>query len=231
MFSAYIVDFLGRPLHSVLECFLQTYVQGIVSRRYTSVPFPLTSQEPYCPMPILASVLFMAWMFFYSLSSSIARTSSIASFSAVFARPTSCVEQISRVPSLSLWASKISSVFWTTDHEFSQSVPIYSYYLLWLKYLISEYKHHSNNCMSFRKQVTYPACLERANYTHGEPNRRITVWNSAQWERDVETAFQEYICEISLSNFSKKFDSKKLLMPSTNRVWEIQRGLADYRKK
>ena len=111
MCSAYIVDLLGRHLHSVLECLLQTDVQGIVARRCTSIPFPQTSQEPYCPMSILASALFMAWMFFYYFSSSIARTSAIAFFSAVSARPTSCVEQISRAPSLILWASKISSVF------------------------------------------------------------------------------------------------------------------------
>ena len=66
---------------------------GNCLRRCTSIPFPQTSQEPYCPMSILASALFMAWMFFYYFSSSIARTSAIAFFSAVSARPTSCVEQ------------------------------------------------------------------------------------------------------------------------------------------
>jgi hypothetical protein len=84
----------------------QTDVQGIASKRSTSISFPQTSQEPNSPSSILASALFMAWMSFCSLSSNVARTSAIGSFCAVSSDSTSCPDKISRASSLSLWASK-----------------------------------------------------------------------------------------------------------------------------
>ena len=107
----YNVALLSRSLHSVLACLLQRDVHGIASRRSTSISFPQTSQDPYSPNPILASALFMARMSFCSFSSSVARTSEIASFCASSSGSISCSDNISRASSLSLWASKTSSRF------------------------------------------------------------------------------------------------------------------------